>query len=85
MSGPSKRLEGLVRSRRIWHGGNPVLQWMASNVCTEKDSAENIKPSKGASFERIDGIVAGVMAIGRAILLHEPESNPYEERGIRTL
>jgi len=85
MSGPSKEFERLVISRRLWHGGNPVLQWMASNVCVETDGAENIKPSKAASFERIDGIVAAVMAIGRAIVQPEARGSVYEQRGVMTL
>lgn len=45
--------------------------WMASNVAVETDAAGNIKPSKKKSTERIDGIVAGVMALGRSLL--QPE------------
>lgn len=40
---------------------------MASNVAIEMDAAGNIKPSKKKSTERIDGIVALIMAIGRLI------------------
>lgn len=65
LSGPTKRLESLVMSGMLRHGGNKVLRWMASNVMLERDPAENIKPSKKKSTERIDGIVALVMALGR--------------------
>lgn len=67
MSAPSKELEKLVISKKLRHGNNPVLNWMAANVAIEQDAAGNIKPSKRKSTERIDGIVALVMAIGRAI------------------
>ena len=67
MSGPSKELEKLLLGREICHGDNPVLRWMASNVAIEMDAAGNIKPSKKKSTERIDGIVALIMAIGRLI------------------
>ena len=50
------------------HGGNPVLRWQAANVTVEQDAAGNIKPSKRKSTERIDGIVAMVMALGRAMV-----------------
>lgn len=82
MSAPSKELERLVKDSRLRHGGDPVARWMASNVCTEEDAAGNIKPSKGKSGEKIDGIVALVMALGVAIKggLTEKRS-VYEERG----
>lgn len=71
LTGPSKELEALVLSGRLRHGGNPVLKWMASNVMIESDHAGNIKPSKKKSTERIDGIVALVMALGRMDLRTE--------------
>ena len=67
MTAPTKELLKLVQSGRLAHGGNPVLRWMASNMATETDAAGNLKPSKKKSTERIDGMVALVMALGRAI------------------
>lgn len=66
MSPAAKEFEKLVFGEQIQHGGNPVLRWMAANVAIEQDAAGNIKPSKKKSTERIDGIVAAVMAVGRA-------------------
>jgi phage terminase large subunit-like protein len=66
MNWPTKKLEELVLGGRLSHGGNPVLRWMASNVSIETDAADNWKPSKKKSVERIDGIVALIMAAGRA-------------------
>jgi phage terminase large subunit-like protein len=63
MSAPSKQLEALCVGGRLLHGGHPVLTWQAGNVAILTDG-ENIKPSKKRSYERIDGIVALVMAIG---------------------
>jgi phage terminase large subunit-like protein len=68
MTAPTKEFEKLVISRKIRHGGNPVLRWMAGNVSAETDAAGNLKPSKKKSNERIDGIVAAIMAMGRALL-----------------
>ena len=68
MSEPAKELERLVISGQLAHGGDAVLRWMASNCSIESDPAGNIKPSKRTSTERIDGVVATVMAIGRAML-----------------
>lgn len=58
MTWPTKELEEVVFSGRPGHGGNPVLRWMAGNVSTETDAADNWKTSKKKSRERIDGIVA---------------------------
>lgn len=63
LSAPSKELEKLILSGALRHSANPVLRWMMSNVAIEQDSAGNIKPSKRKSTEKIDGIVALVMAI----------------------
>lgn len=64
MSSCTKQLEAFVVSGRLLHGGHPVLAWQASNVAVQSDHAGNIKPSKAKSTERIDGIVALVMALG---------------------
>lgn len=68
MSSPTKELESLVLAGKLRHGGNPVLRWCAGNVSVEQDAAENLKPSKKKSVERIDGVVAAVMALGRAMV-----------------
>lgn len=65
LSGPSKQLENWVVSGKLLHGEHPVLAWQAANVTIQTDSAAgNIKPSKAKSTERIDGVVALIMAIG---------------------
>jgi phage terminase large subunit-like protein len=68
MNWPTKKLEEVVLSGRLRHGGNPVLRWMAGNVSIETDAADNWKPSKKKSRERIDGIVALIMALERATM-----------------
>ena len=83
MSAPTKELEKLVISGQLKHGDNPVLTWMASNVCVETDAAGNLKPSKKKSTEKIDGIVALIMAIGRAMVRQEKPKSVYETRGLR--
>jgi phage terminase large subunit-like protein len=65
-----------VLGRKIAHCGNPVLRWNADNVVVETDPAENIKPSKAKAKQRIDGMVATIMALSRAIVHEEkPEWN----------
>ncbi|MNV98065.1 Phage Terminase [compost metagenome] len=63
---PTKQFERLVYSGQLDHGGNPVLRWMASNVVVRFDENMNFAPAKKKSGEKIDGIVAAVMAIGLA-------------------
>lgn len=66
LSAPTKRLMELVLSKDLAHGGNPILKWMAANVMVKLDPAGNQKPDKASSREKIDGIVALVMALARA-------------------
>lgn len=86
MSPPTKEIERLVLNRRLRHGGHPVLRWMADNVMTTQDAAGNIKPDKAKSRQKIDGIVAGIMATDRAIRhATEQVASVYESRGLEVL
>ena len=80
MAAPTRELEKLIVSGRLAHGANPVTRWMASNVAVAQDPAGNLKPAKDKSTERIDGIVAAIMAIGRALVVQEEEPE-YTQRG----
>lgn len=84
MSPPMKELEKLILGHQIAHGNNPVLTWMADNLVSRQDPAGNIKPDKQKSTEKIDGMVALIMALDRAIR-HQSKKSVYDERGIRTL
>jgi phage terminase large subunit-like protein len=84
MTAPSKHLEGLVLSRKIRHGANPVLRWMISNTAIEIDAAGNIKPSKKKSTERIDGVVGLINALSRAIV-PGPVGSIYQRRGLSSI
>ena len=66
LSAPTKELDKVIAGGALRHGGHPVLRWMAGNVAVEQDAAGNVKPSKKKSTEKIDGIVALIMAIDRA-------------------
>jgi phage terminase large subunit-like protein len=66
MNAPSRELERAVMSVKLRHGDNPVLRWMASNVAIYEDDGGRIRPHKKRSPQRIDGITALVMALGRA-------------------
>ena len=67
MSPPTKEFYKLLMEGKIQHGGNPVLAWMAGNVVVDTDPAGNIKCTKARSPEKIDGIVAAIMALDRCI------------------
>ena len=83
MSPPTKELMKLVLEERIAHGGHPVLRWMMDNIYVRTDPAGNIKPDKEKSTEKIDGAVAAVMALDRAIRCgNDMSESVYDERGI---
>jgi phage terminase large subunit-like protein len=50
-------------AKTLRHDGSPVLRWNVGNVAVETDAAGNLKPSKRVSTERIDGVIALVMAV----------------------
>ena len=66
MSEPTKTFEAHVVSHQVRHGGNPVLGWNVANAVVTTDAAGNIKPDKSRAAEKIDGVVAAIMALGRS-------------------
>lgn len=83
MSTPTKEFYRLLMEGQIVHAGHPVLRWMAGNVVIETDAAENIKVTKAKSKEKIDGIVASIMALDRCLRNQgEPQGSVYDERGL---
>lgn len=68
MSEPMKELEALVMARRFHHNGDPVLAWMVSNIVCHRDAKDNIYPRKERHENKIDGVVAMIMALGRAMV-----------------
>lgn len=86
MSTPTKEFYRLLMEGQIVHAGHPVLRWMAGNVVIETDAAENIKVTKAKSKEKIDGIVASIMALDRCLRNQgEPQGSVYDERGLLIL
>lgn len=82
MSAPTKELLRLILQKRILHGGHPVLRWMADNVMITTDAAQNIKPDRAKSREKIDGIVALIMALDRA---QRVAGSVYDHSGMKVL
>ena len=73
----------LTLEQSLAHGGHPVLRWMMDNIFIRTDPAGNIKPDKEKSTEKIDGAVAMIMALDRAIRGGtENGASVYDDRGI---
>ena len=82
MSAPTKELEKMVLKNEINHLGNPVLRWQMQNVSLRTDPAENIKIDKAKSSEKVDGIVALVMALGEWMTDDTEGESVYSDRGL---
>lgn len=83
MSPPTKELMKLVLEQKIAHGGHPVLRWNIDNIYIRTDPAGNIKADKEKSTEKIDGAVATIMALDRAIRCGNDHGvSVYDERGL---
>ena len=86
MSPPTKELMKLVLEQRIAHGGHPVLRWNMDNIFIRTDPAGNIKADKQKSTEKIDGAIALIMALDRAIRCgNEDGESVYDKRGVVVL
>lgn len=84
MSEPSKSFEARIVSKKVRHGGDPVLAWNVGNAVTKRDPSGNIKPDKEKAKDKIDGLVAAIMACGRADL-NENASVYTPDRGFQSL
>lgn len=95
MSAPTKDLQRLVKMGAqtdeagapirplIRHGGNPLLRWMVDNFAVAMDPAGNVKPDKANAGDKIDGVVALIMALSRALAAREAQGvSAYEDEGL---
>lgn len=82
MSAPTREFERLLLLGALHHFANPVLRWMAGNVVVEQDSSQNVRPSKGKSQNRIDGIVAAIMGVSLLMRNESKHQQPYEDHGV---
>ena len=80
-SEPMKQLEALILEKKIEFEMDPVLMWMFGNVVAKLDKKDNIFPNKERDDAKIDGVVALIMAMGRA-LAEVNTMSVYETRGI---
>jgi phage terminase large subunit-like protein len=83
MSEPTKRLLELSLQGKARHGGHPALRWMASNVKVRKDANGNVAPDKEKSRQRIDGVVATIIGLWRAMLRTERKKSRYTQPGAK--
>ena len=84
-SEPMKKLEAQVISGLYEHDGDPVQTWQMTNVVAKIDAKDNIYPRKEFEKNKIDGVVAEIMAMNRATLAPEKDVSVYESRGLRSL
>jgi phage terminase large subunit-like protein len=81
LSAPTKDLEAAVTSRRVRHGGHPILRWNAGNAVVRRDPAGNIKPDKEKAKDKIDGIVAAIMSMSTGLMKPETGGSYLEDGG----
>jgi phage terminase large subunit-like protein len=82
MAGPTAQLGKLIEGGELVHDGNPVLRWNLLNAATKMvDAAGNYVLDKSSSRERIDGLIALVMAVGRAMVHAAPRRSRFEQEG----
>lgn len=85
LTAPTKELLTLVTSGRLHHGNHPILTWNAANLQTTQDPAGNLKPDKAQTRRRIDGIVATIVALARALADDGGSTSVYEDAGLIVL
>jgi phage terminase large subunit-like protein len=83
MNEPTKELMNHILERKIAHNGNDVLTWNLESLIVKTDPAGNVKPDKEKSTQRIDGAVALIMALDRALKRSaEPDGGVYMRHGL---
>jgi len=85
MAAPCSEMENLIAARKLYHGGNRVMRWMASNAIACYSREGNVKIDRSKSTAKVDGMVAMVMALGRAIQDKKPAFGYSKDRGFSTL
>ena len=85
LSEPTKELSALLATGRLQHGGHPVLRWMADNMVVRSDANGNIAPDKQRASEKIDAIVALIMALSRKNGLTGRQASGLKSRGLIVL
>lgn len=84
LSEPTKKLDALMREKRLRHNGSPLLRWCIGNVVAKEDANGNVFPKKSHSKLKIDPAIAIIMGLAGWLQSNEKESI-YERRGIRSI
>lgn len=84
LSEPMKEIEAAIKSGHFHHDGNPVTTWMFGNISVKPDLKDNIFPRKDGDENKIDGGVATITAMARAMYTSGSQKSCYETRGVLT-
>lgn len=85
MSAPTKELLAGVLQQREIHGGNPLVRWQVDNLATATDASGNVKPDKEKSGDKIDGLVARIIALSLSMRHAKPRRSAYEDHGLEVM
>lgn len=85
ISEPTSNFKDDIKKGTLTHDGNPVMNWMVSNLTVLTDASGNIKPDKSHQTRKIDGCAAVINTYARSITFEPPAVSVYEERGLRSL
>jgi phage terminase large subunit-like protein len=85
LSEPTTNFKNDIRTGKLTHDNNPVMNWMISNLTVLTDSSGNIKPDKSHPNKKIDGCAAAINTYACAVRFEPPNVSVYEERGLRSL
>jgi phage terminase large subunit-like protein len=84
-SEPMKELDGLMKDKRIIHNGDPIMSWMVSNVVAKEDAKDNVYPRKEQERNKIDGVIAHLMALNRALNYKPKSKSIYNSMALNDL
>jgi phage terminase large subunit-like protein len=74
-----KQLDAITRAGQVVHNGDPVMTWMVSNVTAKTDAKDNVYPRKERDSQKIDGVVAHLMALARWMNDEPQPVSPWED------
>jgi phage terminase large subunit-like protein len=83
MNWPTKKLENLILAGDFRHGDNPLLRWEFSNLKIARNDYGSIRPTKSNMNNKIDGVVASIMALAPWHPFEPVDAQPYKKRGVR--
>lgn len=80
-SDPMKELEAAIIAGRFHHDGHPIMTWCIGNVVGKHlpGNDDVVRPIKQGDHNKIDGAVALIMAIGRAMLADQQPTEDLDD------